>query len=162
MYFRWADDNNQASSPDQMIAIDNVSVTAYTPVGPVVSITSPSSGASFVAGSIVNLQSSASDVGGTVTNVTYYSSASPIVSATAATYAVGWSNLQAGSYSLTARAMDDQGLMATSSVVSVSVTNSVIASFTGAYSQNFDSDLTNSSTLMPAGFQAMGLPGDHF
>ena len=32
MYFRWADDNNQANSPDQMNAIDNISIPSYTPV----------------------------------------------------------------------------------------------------------------------------------
>jgi hypothetical protein len=29
MYFRWADDNNVANSPDQMIGIDNISITSH-------------------------------------------------------------------------------------------------------------------------------------
>jgi hypothetical protein len=32
MYFRWADDNNQANSPDQMNGIDNISIPSYLPV----------------------------------------------------------------------------------------------------------------------------------
>lgn len=35
LYFRWADDNNTASSPDQMIAVDNVVVGIYASAVPI-------------------------------------------------------------------------------------------------------------------------------
>jgi Bacterial Ig domain/Phosphoesterase family/Cadherin-like domain len=161
MYFRWADDNNVANSPDQMVAIDDISVATYTPAGPTVSITSPASGSTVGAGSIT-LQASASDLTGTVTNVSYYSGSTFLGQATTAPYTVIWANVQGGSYSLTAQAQDNNGLMATSSVVSITITNPLTASFTGVYTQNFDADLANNSTLMPPGFAAMSLAGSHF
>jgi len=254
MYFRWADDNNIASSPDQMLAIDNISIATYTPTGPSVSITSPANNASFIPGSSVAIAASASETGGTVTNVAFYSGstklgnvastpynytwssvpagsyaltavaadssgitatssvvnitvahlaptvaitspaggaaytapASIAIAATAsdtdgnvtnvavysgatllaniasAPYNYTWANVSAGSYSLTAVASVDTGASATSSAISVAVTNPVVASFTGSYSENFDLDLSNSTTIMPAGFSSLYLPGSHF
>ncbi len=161
IYFRWADDNNEANSPDQMLAIDDVSVQTYTSSGPTVSITSPANGLSVGAGSIT-LQAGVSDLTGTVTNVSYFSGTTFLGAATTAPFDVTWTNVQAGSYSLTAQAADNNGLMATSGIVSLIVTNPLAASFTGVYTQNFDAVLANSSTLPPPGFQAMYLPGSHF
>lgn len=161
MYFRWADDNNVANSPDQMISIDNISIATFTPPGPTVTITSPASGSTFGAGSI-SLQASAPDLTGSVTNVSYFSGSTLLGQATAAPYNFTWLNVGAGSYSLTARAIDNGGLMATSSVVSVTVTNPLVTSFTGTYTQNFDLALTNSTTTVPPGFAALNLPGSHF
>lgn len=161
MHFRWADDDAVTPSPDAMIAIDDISITTYTPAGPTVSITSPANGSSVGAGSIT-IQASTSDTTGSVTNVAYFSGIALLGNATTAPFSFTWTGLTAGSYSLTAQATDDSGLMATSSVVSVTVTNPLVASFAGSYTENFDQDLTNSTTLMPAGFQAMYLSGSHF
>ena len=257
MYFRWADDNNVASSPDQMIAIDNISITGINASGPVVSLTSPANNASFIPGSSIAITASASESGGTVTNVAFYSGSTKLGNVTAAPYNFTWSSVPAGSYALTAAAADSGGILATSAIVNITVAhlaptvaftspasgaayaapasisltatasdtdgnvtnvafyqgstllanvasapysftwtsvaagsytltavasvdtgasatsaavsvtvtnlpNPLVASFTGYYSENFDLDLTNSTTTMPAGFQAMGLPGDHF
>src|SRR5208283_824751 len=55
MYFRWADDNCVASSPDQMYAIDNISVSSYNPTGPVVSMTSPTNNENYIPGTAIIL-----------------------------------------------------------------------------------------------------------
>jgi hypothetical protein len=257
MYFRWADDNNIASSPDQMLAIDNISIATYTPAGPAVSITSPANNASFIPGSSVAITASASETGGTVTNVAFYSGSTKLGNVASAPYIYTWSSVPAGSYALTAVAADSSGILATSAVVNITVAhlsptvaitspasgasyaapasialaatasdtdgnvtnvafyqgstllanvasapysyswtgvaagsytltavasvdtgasatstavsvtvtnlpNPLVASFTGSYSQNFDLALTNGNTTMPAGFQAMYLPGSHF
>jgi hypothetical protein len=161
MYFRWADDNNEANSPDQMLAIDDISVATYTPAGPSVSITSPASG-STVGGGTITLQASVNDLTGTVTNVSYYSGATFLGEATIPPYSFSWANVQAGSYSLAAQAEDNNGLSAISGITSLTVTNPLTASFTGVYTQNFDAALANNSTIPPAGFSAMYLPGSHF
>ena len=163
VYFRWADDNNEASSPDQQLAIDDISIATYNPSGPVVNITSPTSG-STLAGPTISIQTSTSDLtgGSSVTNVSFYSGTTLLGNATSSPFNFTWSGVTGGSYSLTAIAKDNGGLMATSSVVSLTVTNPLVASFTGSYAENFDSDLSNSSTTLPAGFAAMELPGSHF
>ena len=53
MYFRWADDNCVASSPDQMYAIDNISIASYNPNGPVVSFTSPTNNQNYIPGTAI-------------------------------------------------------------------------------------------------------------
>ena len=63
---------------------------------------------------------------------------------------------------ITAQAQDNAGLSATSGAISLTVTNPLVTSFTGSYSENFDTDLANSTTVLPPGFQAMYLPGSHF
>ena len=129
---------------------------------PTVSLTSPASGASFTAPAGIPLAATASETGGTVTNVTFYQGTTLLANVAATPYNFTWTGAAAGSYSLTAVAADNRGVAATSSVVSVTVTNPLVAAFTGTYSQTFDQALTNSATAMPAGFQAMGLAGDHF
>jgi hypothetical protein len=121
MYFRWADDNNIASSPDQMLAIDNISIATYTPTGPVVSITSPANSASFIPGSSIAITASASESGGTVTNVAFYSGSTLLGNVVSAPYNYTWPSVPAGSYALTAVAADSGGILATSAVVSITV-----------------------------------------
>ena len=255
MYFRWADDNNEASSPDQELAIDNVGVTGIPAVGPYASLTAPANNANFTPGSSVAITANAGDYSGnSITNVEFYASgadlgrvtsapftlttsslsvgsyaliavasdsaglmatsavvnitlayAQPTVSLTSpasgstfvspaslslaataassdatvasvafyqgttllgnvtgAPYTFAWTGVSAGAYSLTAQVTDSYGVMATSSVVSVTVTNPLVASFAGSYTQNFDLALSNSTTTMPAGFTSMYLPGTHF
>ena len=128
MYFRWADDNCVASSPDQMYAIDNISIT--TASGPVVSLTSPTNSQNFVPGSgvpIVLTAAVSDNSGSTVTNVTFYAGSSAITSVTSAPFtftipaAYVGTEVPVGSYALTAVATDALGLSATSAVVNVTV-----------------------------------------
>ncbi|SDG04231.1 glycosyl hydrolase family 18 protein [Chitinophaga filiformis] len=88
---------------------------------PVVSITSPSAGASFTAPASITITASASDADGTVSKVEFYNGATKLGQATSAPYTYSWTNVAAGTYSLTAVATDNGGAVATSSAVSVTV-----------------------------------------
>jgi peptidoglycan/xylan/chitin deacetylase (PgdA/CDA1 family)/regulation of enolase protein 1 (concanavalin A-like superfamily) len=87
-----------------------------------VSITAPASGASFSAPATIAISATASaGSGATVSRVEFYAGATLIGSASAAPYAVTWSEVPAGSYSLTAKVVDSLGSSATSPPVSVTV-----------------------------------------
>jgi RHS repeat-associated protein len=89
---------------------------------PTVAITSPASGATFVAPANIVLTAAASDSNGTVSKVEFYRGKTLIGTATAAPYSVTWANVAAGSYTVTAKATDNGGASATSAGVSITVT----------------------------------------
>ena len=99
-----------------------VTVTVVVANAPTVSLTAPVSGSSFVAPAAISLAASASTTQGTITRVEFYSGATLLGSATAAPYSFNWTNVPAGSYSLTAKAIGSNGISATSASVPVTVT----------------------------------------
>jgi hypothetical protein len=121
MFFRWADDNNQVSSPDQMIAIDNISITPSTNTSPIVTLTSPANGATFNPPANIVLNANATDVDGTVTNVAFYSGGTKLADVETSPFNFTWSGVGEGNYALRAVATDDSGLSTTSSVANVTV-----------------------------------------
>jgi hypothetical protein len=116
-------------------AVVNVKI-AYVP--PTVNLTSPAAGSSFAAFSTIPLAASAASPDGTVTNVAFYLGSTLLANVTSAPFTYGWVNTAAGLYSLTALATDSHGLTATSSVVSVTVTNGFGVGITSpAYNATF-------------------------
>ena len=95
-------------------------------VPPTVSLTAPTSGASFAAPAMLALSATAADIDGTVTNVAFYQGSTLLGNATTAPYTLTTANLFAGSYALTAVVTDNNGLASTSSVVNVTVTNTAV------------------------------------
>lgn len=93
-------------------------------LSPSVSITSPANGASFIAPANLTIAANATDSDGTVSSVAFYANGSLIGTDTSAPYSIAWSNVAAGSYSLTAVATDNAGAKTTSAAVSVTVTTS--------------------------------------
>jgi hypothetical protein len=91
---------------------------------PQVSISSPVNNASFTAPASITIQANASDANGTVTQVAFYNGNTLLGTDTSSPYSFTWSNVAAGSYSLTARATDNTGNVTTSSAINVNVTNS--------------------------------------
>jgi len=110
-------------------AFDNVRVPAApggTDQPPTVSITSPSNGATFAAGTSIAIAATASDTDSTpVASVEFYASEGATRTRlgidTTSPYTFSWSNVPAGSYSLTAVATDTAGQETTSAAVAVSV-----------------------------------------
>jgi regulation of enolase protein 1 (concanavalin A-like superfamily) len=100
----------------------SVTVNSATNQAPSVALTSPATGATFSAGANITLQATASDTDGTVARVEFYRGSTLIGSDTTSPYSAVWSSAAAGSYSLTARAVDDDGATRTSTAVSISVT----------------------------------------
>jgi lysophospholipase L1-like esterase len=100
--------------------------TLYTSGGgnnqaPTVSITAPADGASYTAPATIGLTATAADTDGTVAKVEYFQGTAKIGEATAAPYSVNWTNVAAGTYQLTAKAIDNLGSAGTSAVVQVIV-----------------------------------------
>src|SRR5215471_5362452 len=88
---------------------------------PTASITSPASGATFTAPATVAIQATASDSDGTVSKVDFLANGTVIGTVTTAPYNFTWTNVAAGTYTLTARATDNAGLTGTSNAVTVNV-----------------------------------------
>lgn len=97
----------------------NGSTPGNTP--PTVSLTTPPAGASFIAPATVTIQATAADADGTVTRVDFFNGTTLLGSATATPYSFTWSNVAAGSYSLTAVATDNGGATTTSAPVNITV-----------------------------------------
>lgn len=94
---------------------------------PSVNLTNPVNNAKFHAPASLTLEVTASDPGGSVTNVEFFSGTTPLGNDTTAPYSFPANNLAAGNYTFTARAQADGGLSATSAVVNVAVlTNAVL------------------------------------
>lgn len=120
--FRWIDDNAEQTSPDQIIGLDNVRIEpAVIGAAPTVSLTSPTSAAVFTPGSTINLAATAADSDGTIAKVEFYNGANKLGEATTAPYAYAWTGVAIGSYTLTARATDNDGNLVASSAVAISV-----------------------------------------
>ena len=100
----------------------------FTPSGPTtnqpptVAITSPTGGSTFTAGSNVTVTAAANDSDGTVSRVDFFAGTTQIGSDTTAPYSATWANVAAGTYTLTAKAVDNDGASTTSATVSIQVT----------------------------------------
>jgi len=92
---------------------------------PGVSLTTPTNNAWFTAPALIALTATASDPDGTVTNVGFYNGATLLGFSTNAPYSYTWTNVAVGSYSLTARAVDNDGAIGISAAVAVTVANPV-------------------------------------
>jgi hypothetical protein len=107
---------------------------APTQPAPTVSVTSPIAAEIFTPGSAITLQANAASSGtGTIKSVAFYSSVTTtsnnlIGVASASPWAFQWTNVPAGTYSITAVATDDLGQSTTSNPVAITVAaNSIVA-----------------------------------
>jgi Bacterial Ig domain/Right handed beta helix region len=96
-----------------------VSVTVNVNKPPTVSLTAPTAGASFLAPANITLSATAADSDGTISGVDFYAGSTLIGSKSSSPYTVTWSNVQAGSYTVTAVARDNGGASTTSAAISV-------------------------------------------
>jgi hypothetical protein len=85
-----------------------------TPAPLTVALTSPSNNTTFSLGTDVTVTASATDTTGTVTGVQFYAGSQLIGTSNVAPFNVVWSNIAAGSYSLTATAVDNHSITVTS------------------------------------------------
>jgi RHS repeat-associated protein len=94
---------------------------------PTVALTAPANGTTYAAPASITLTATAADTDGTVQKVEFFRNGILIASKTSAPYSVTWTNVPAGSYSLTAKATDNGIASTTSTAVSVTVTGAQIA-----------------------------------
>ncbi len=90
-------------------------------VSPVVNITSPVNNASFTPPATVTIQANASDADGSVSKVEFFNGGTKLGESTTAPYSFTWTNVAAGTYTLTARATDNKSAITTSSAVTIVV-----------------------------------------
>ena len=88
---------------------------------PTVSITSPAANAVFNAPANLTITANAADPGGQVANVAFFNGATLLGADYTAPYTYDWSNLPAGTYTITARVTDNSGVVVTSSAVTIKV-----------------------------------------
>jgi uncharacterized protein (DUF2141 family) len=113
-----ATDNGGATTTSQPVSI-TVGGTANKP--PTVSITAPAAGTSYTAPASMTVSANAADTDGSIAKVEFYAGSTLIGTDTSSPYSVSWSNVAAGTYSLTAVATDNAGAKTTSAAVSITV-----------------------------------------
>ncbi len=109
-----ATDNNGATKTSAPVVI-----VVNSP--PSVSLTSPANNSQYLEPASVALSASATDSDGSVAKVEFYQGTNKIAEATSTPYNAIWSNVSAGSYSLTAKAIDNQGAARVSSAANITV-----------------------------------------
>ncbi len=110
------------TSGNQSVATSLITVTATTNPGPSVNIVAPAAGATYTAGSSVVLFANASDSDGTVSSVRFLVDGEVVGGALgSAPYSTVWTPTAAGTYSITAIAVDNDFNATTSTAVSVTI-----------------------------------------
>ena len=112
-----------ARATDDLGAVTTSSaISVVVNAAPTVALTSPASGASFIAPANITLTATAADSDGTVQKVDFFQGGTSLIAtATSAPYTVNWSSVAPGSYSVTAVATDNRNATTTSAPVSVTV-----------------------------------------
>jgi hypothetical protein len=88
---------------------------------PTVTLTSPTAGQTFTAPATVNFAATATDPDGTVARVEFLNGTTVVGTDTTAPYTFAWTNVAAGSYTVSARAVDNLGATGVSPPVSIRV-----------------------------------------
>jgi hypothetical protein len=88
---------------------------------PSASITAPTSGATFAAPATITINATATDSDGTVSQVQFFQGSTLLGSTSTAPYSFTWTNVPAGTYSLTAKAFDNLNATGTSAPVTITV-----------------------------------------
>lgn len=117
--FATRENATQAQRPKLVVTYAGAGGGGNTP--PTVSITSPTSGASFAQGASVPVTASAADTDGSVARVDFFVDGAFAASATSAPYTATLAGLAPGNRSLTATATDNLGAATTSAAVSITV-----------------------------------------
>ncbi len=127
------------AGPALSVSFTVVDDASNTP--PSVALTSPSNGATFVAGATITIAASASDADGSVAFVDFLRGTTVLGMDTTAPYTFTWTSVPAGTYTLTARATDNDAAATSSSSVTITVTASSGPSVSSFTLINADTDL---------------------
>ena len=90
-------------------------------VPPTVSITAPTAAILFTAPATVTINATAADADGTISKVEFYNGTTKLGEDATSPYTYSWTNVAAGTYSITAVATDNTGAKTTSAAVSIKV-----------------------------------------
>lgn len=165
---------NASSSDIAMAARLDAVIAAATNENPIVNITAPVNNSTYAAPLSTTITANAVDVDGTVTNVAFYVNGVKLGDDVNSPYSAPWNSVAVGVYSLTAVAMDNVGLVTTSTVVNVTVSANTAAPVVfsktpapgdvtnlTALTVTFSKDVTgvNAGDLLINGVAATGLSG---
>jgi hypothetical protein len=140
---------------------------------PVVSLTAPTNGKSFTAPATVAMTASASDPEGRLARVEFYAGNLKVATDTTTPYSFNWLSVAAGSYVLSAIAVDQEGASAKSANVGITVTgsptaprtwkvvftaSSTHATLVNSYSLQIFSAGANPATATPIATSSLGKP----
>jgi hypothetical protein len=108
---------SQDANTEAMAVIDHFSTATIPPhLPPTVTLVAPLNGATFEAPTTITLTAAASDPENRLAHVDFYRDSTQLGTALAAPYSFTWSSVPAGSYTLTAVAVDADGGTAVSAV----------------------------------------------
>ena len=111
---------SSASQANEPIPASRTTIPAPVNAPPVVALTSPANGASFLAGDTIPLAATASDPDGYIGRVEFWANGVKLGEAASPPYSLSWTGPHgAGFYALTARALDAAGVTATTPAASV-------------------------------------------
>ncbi len=114
-----------AKATDNGFAVTNsnavsISVTASN-AAPTVSITSPTNNATITSPDLITINANAADADGSISKVDFYDGSTLLGSDSTSPYAFTWNNVAAGSYTLIAKATDNNNAVTISDAVSINV-----------------------------------------
>lgn len=132
-------------------------ITVSSNTAPAVSITSPTSGMSFVVGTGLTIAAAASDPDGTIQDVQFFVNGSSLSTDTNTPYTASWNPGAAGTYRLTAMATDNAGNQTLSAVVVVTLTGNTPPTVSITTPSN--GLLTNSGSVVSLTAQAADADG---
>ena len=98
-----------------------ITVTVTSSSAPVIAITSPANGSTYTAGSNITITVSASESNGTIREVYFFDRAYYLGTSTVSPYTYTWTNVPAGTYSLTVEATDNKGGTLISAPINITV-----------------------------------------
>ena len=99
----------------------SITVSAVANQLPTVTLTSPTNNATYTAPASVSIAATASDADGTISKVEFYNGSTLLFSDATSPYSYSWTNVAAGSYSITAKAYDNLNAVKTSTAVLITV-----------------------------------------
>jgi hypothetical protein len=111
-----ATDNLNAVSTSSVI---NITVNASGNTAPTITLATPT--VSGNAPATVSLSATAADVDGTISRVEFFNGTTLLNTDVSSPYSFSWTNVAAGTYSITAKATDNLNAVTTSSVINITV-----------------------------------------
>jgi pectate lyase len=125
---------------------------------PSVSITSPANNASFNAPATITINANASDPDGNVSKVEFYNGNTLLGTDNSSPYSYTWSNVAAGTYTITAKATDNKNASKTSSEITIIVNDPSVPSLTAT--SNTTQAVDSGSAITPIVFTWGGAATD--
>jgi hypothetical protein len=140
-----------------------ISVTVNNPTqAPTVALTAPANGATYSAPATINLAANVTANGHSITAVQFYSGSTLLGQSSTAPYSYLWSNVGAGNYVLSARAVYDGGSTVTSGTANATITNSTSSSLTLAATSGTISApffVTNGTAIVQPAYTSLSAGG---